>query len=103
MAKDSELHSVPAVLDSVKSRGFTVDVAVLDKATTLRSSTTDSRAGTSARPVIPLRETPAVKAWEGRPAEARSRRGTFAGSDAKRGASKWRRPPLASATSSRRG
>jgi hypothetical protein len=45
-----------------------------------------------ARPVIPLRQTPAVKAGKHKPPECDHGTWTFAGSDAKRGASKWRCP-----------
>lgn len=90
-AKDSELPEVPLLLDAVKSRGFTVDIAVLDRGY-------DSEAiyeqveNRHARPVIPLRETPAVKAGKHKPSTCEHGEWTFAGSDAKRGASKWRCP-----------
>ncbi len=44
------------------------------------------------RPVIPLRQTPAVKAGKDKPPSCDHGTWTFAGSDAKRGASKWRCP-----------
>ena len=44
------------------------------------------------RPVIPLRKTPAVKAGKHKPPTCDHGEWTFAGSDAKRGASKWRCP-----------
>src|SRR5487761_1094605 len=44
------------------------------------------------RPVIVLKETPAVKAGKHRPPTCDHGTWTFAGSDAKRGASKWRCP-----------
>jgi hypothetical protein len=43
-------------------------------------------------PIIPLRETPAVKARKAAPPSCEHGTWTFAGSDAKRGASKWRCP-----------
>ncbi len=44
------------------------------------------------RPVIPLKKTPAVVAGKDRPPSCEHGTWTFAGSDAKRGASKWRCP-----------
>jgi hypothetical protein len=44
------------------------------------------------RPVIALKETPAVKAGQHKPPSCDHGEWTFAGSDAKRGASKWRCP-----------
>ena len=45
-----------------------------------------------ARPVIPLRQTPAVKAGKDKAPSCEHGEWAFAGSDAKRGASKWRCP-----------
>jgi len=45
-----------------------------------------------ARPVIPLRQTPAVKAGKHKPPRCDHGEWTFAGSDPKRGASRWRCP-----------
>ena len=45
-----------------------------------------------ARPIIPLRETPAVKRGENRPPTCEHGEWRFAGSDASRGAAKWRCP-----------
>ena len=42
------------------------------------------------RPVIALKETPAVKAGKHKPPACEHGEWTFAGSDARRGASKWR-------------
>lgn len=55
--------------------------------TTLVSARQDS-----AGPIIPLRETPAVKAGKAGPPTCEHGAWTFARSDAKRGASKWRCP-----------
>jgi len=44
------------------------------------------------RPVIALKETPAVKAGKHKPPACEHGEWTFAGSDARRGASKWRCP-----------
>ena len=52
-------------------------------------------------PVIPLRETPAVKAGKHRPPTCEHGEWTFAGSDAKRQAAKWRCPTGECAPASR--
>ena len=90
-ARDSEIPVVPDLLDSVMERGFAVQVAILDRGY-------DTQAlyalleGRDIRPVIPLRQTPAVKAGKHKPPSCEHGEWTFAGSDAKRGASKWRCP-----------
>ncbi len=90
-AKDSELPEVPLLLDAAKSRGFTVDVCVLDRGydAEIVYEEVESR---HIRPVVPLRKTPAVKAGKHKPPTCDHGEWTFAGSDAKRGASKWRCP-----------
>jgi len=90
-AKDSELPEVPLLLDAVKSRGFTVDVCVMDRGydSEVIYEQVESR---HARPVIPLRQTPAVKAGKDKAPSCEHGEWAFAGSDAKRGASKWRCP-----------
>jgi len=90
-AKDSELPEVPLLLDAAKSRGFTVDVCVLDRGydAEVIYDEVESR---HIRPVIPLRKTPAVKAGKHKPPTCDHGEWTFAGSDARRGASKWRCP-----------
>jgi Transposase DDE domain len=52
-------------------------------------------------PIIPLRETPAVKAGKHRPPVCEHGEWTFAGSDAKRQAAKWRCPTGECAPASR--
>jgi len=90
-AKDSELPEVPLLLDAVKSRGFTFDVVVLDRGYDSESvyAEIESR---HAHPVIPLRQTESVKQGKDKPPACDHGTWTFAGSDAKRGASKWRCP-----------
>jgi len=90
-AKDSELPLVPVLLDVAAGRAFTPAVAVLDRgydAETVYSNVEDR----GIRPVIPLRMTPAVKAGKANPPQCEHGTWTFAGSDAKRGMSKWRCP-----------
>jgi hypothetical protein len=90
-AKDSELPLVPVLLDTVQRRGFSVDVCVMDRGydAEVIYDETESR---HIRPVVPLRQTPAVKAGKDKPPSCDHGTWTFAGSDAKRGASKWRCP-----------
>jgi len=90
-AKDSELPEVPLLLDAAKSRGFTADVCVLDRGydAEVVYEEVESR---RIRPVVPLRKTPAVKAGKHKPPSCDHGEWTFAGSDARRGASKWRCP-----------
>jgi len=59
-AKDSELPEVPLLLDAAKSRGFTVDVCVLDRGydAEVIYDEVESR---HIRPVVPLRKTPASR------------------------------------------
>jgi hypothetical protein len=90
-AKDSELPEVPLLLDAAKSRGFTPDVCVLDRGYDAEIIYTEVEKR-HIRPVIPLRQTPAVKAGKDKPPSCDHGTWTFAGSDAKRGASKWRCP-----------
>lgn len=90
-AKDSELPLVATLLDIVKDRAFVPSVVVLDRGYDAKDIY-DEVEGRHMRPVIPLRETPAVKAGKHKPPECEHGEWTFAGSDAKRGASKWRCP-----------
>lgn len=90
-AKDSEIPMVPTLPDSVMERGVLTQIAVLDRGydTTALYDLLESR---DIRPVIPLRQTPAVKAGQHKPPACEHGTWTFAGSDTKRGASKWRCP-----------
>ena len=90
-AKDSELPEVPLLLDDAERRGFAVEVGVLDKGYDAEAiyALIEKR---GIRPVIPLVRTPAVKAGKHKPPACDHGEWTFAGSDVKRGASKWRCP-----------
>lgn len=90
-AKDPEQAEVPDLLDEVARRGFKVDIAVLDKgydAEVVYSEIENRRI----RPIIPLVKTKIVKESEHKPPTCDHGEWVFAGSDAKRGASKWRCP-----------
>ena len=90
-ANESEQGEVAGLLDMVTGRGFTPGVAVLDKGYDGEPmyETCESR---NIRPVIALKETPAVKAGEHKPPTCDHGEWTFAGADAKRQATKWRCP-----------
>ena len=90
-ARDSELPVVPVLLDRIMGRGWSLAHAVLDKGYDAVSvyETCENR---GIRPIIPLRKTPAVVAGKHKPPACEHGSWTFAGSDTKRGASKWRCP-----------
>jgi hypothetical protein len=90
-AKGNETPFVPGLLDTALARGFVPGVAVLDKGydVTPIYEACETR---DMRPVIPLRQTPDVKAGKHNPPECDHGTWTYAGSDTKRGASKWRCP-----------
>jgi transposase len=90
-ARDAESPLVPSLLDMLTARDFAPTIAILDRGydNTPVYEACESR---GIRPIIPLRETPAVKAGKAAPPSCDHGTWTFAGSDAKRGASKWRCP-----------
>jgi len=90
-AKDSEIPTVPVLLDAANGRGFAPSIAVLDRGYDTQALYTllEER---DIRPVIPVRQTPAVKAGKHLPPSCEHGTWTFAGSDTRRGASKWRCP-----------
>ena len=90
-ANEPEQGEVAGLLDSVMERGFAAQVAVLDKGYDGQPmhDVCESR---GIRPVIALKETPAVKAGQHKPPSCEHGEWTFAGADAKRQATKWRCP-----------
>ena len=90
-ANEPEQGEVGGLLDTLAGRGFTPGVAVLDKGYDGQPMH-DECESRGIRPVIALIETPAVKAGKHKPPACDHGTWTFAGSDAKRGASKWRCP-----------
>jgi hypothetical protein len=90
-AKDAEAPIVPGLLDSIAARGFRPDYAVLDRGYDV-APVYDACTSRDIRPIIPLRETPFVKQGKAAPPKCEHGVWSFAGSDAKRGASKWRCP-----------
>jgi len=90
-ARDAESPLVPSLLDSVADRGFAPSVAILDRGYDV-TPVYEACEARSIHPVIPLRETLAVKAGKAAPPKCEHGSWTFAGSDTKRGAAKWRCP-----------
>src|SRR5579863_628415 len=90
-ANEPEQDEVGGLLDSVLERKFATAVAVLDKGYDGQPMY-DECETRNIRPVIALKETQAVKDGKHRPQTCDHGTWTFAGADAKRGASKWRCP-----------
>jgi hypothetical protein len=90
-AKDAESTFAVPLLESVRECGFRAEVAVMDMGYD-HTPVYDGFEARGCHPIIPLRETPAVKAGKHRPPTCEHGEWTFAGSDAKRQASKWRCP-----------
>ena len=90
-AKDSESSFAIPLLEAVIGRRFRPEVAVLDMGYD-HTAVSVGFEGRGCHPVIALRETPAVKAGRHKPPTCDHGEWTFAGSDAKRQAAKWRCP-----------
>jgi hypothetical protein len=75
----------------VRARGFAVETAAMDKGYDL-TSVYDGCEARDVRPIIPLRQTSGVKLGQHKPPPCEHGEWRFAGSDSKRGASKWRCP-----------
>jgi hypothetical protein len=90
-ARDAESSFAVPLLKSVKARGFRPEITVMDMGYDL-GPVYEGFEERGCHPIIPLRETPAVKAGKHRPPVCEHGEWTFAGSDAKRQAAKWRCP-----------
>jgi IS5 family transposase len=90
-AKDSEAKFALSLLDEVKERGFSVHTAAMDKGYDI-GPIYDGCEERDVRPIIPLKETTAVKRGDHKPPRCKHGVWQFAGADYKRGASKWRCP-----------
>jgi hypothetical protein len=99
-AKDAESTYAVPLLESVRERGFRAEIAVMDMGYDL-GPVYEGFEARGCHPVIPLRETSAVKAGKHRPPTCEHGEWTFAGSDAKRQAAKWRCPTGECAPASR--
>lgn len=90
-AKAHESRFVAGLLDAAKRRGVMAATAAMDKGYDV-GPVYENCAERDCLPIIPLRETGAVKAGKHLPPECKHGTWKFAGSDRKRGASKWRCP-----------
>lgn len=90
-AKDSEAKFALSLLDEVIERGFSVRTAAMDKGYDI-GPIYDGCEERDVRPIIPLKETTAVKRGDHKPPRCKHGVWQFAGADYKRGASKWRCP-----------
>jgi hypothetical protein len=90
-AKSNETTVAMHLLDRAAERGIAVEHAVMDKGYDV-NNVYDGCEARGIRPIIPLRQTGFVVAGKHRPPTCEHGTWTFAGSDAKRGASKWRCP-----------
>jgi hypothetical protein len=90
-AKAHESRFVAGLLDAAKRRGVLAATAAMDKGYDV-GPVYENCAERDCLPIIPLRETGAVKAGKHLPPSCSHGTWKFAGSDRKRGASKWRCP-----------
>lgn len=90
-AKLNESRTVASLLDTVKRRGAMAATAAMDKGYDM-GPVYELCAERDCLPLIPLKQTGAVKRGEHRPPECQHGTWKFAGSDRKRGATKWRCP-----------
>jgi hypothetical protein len=87
----NETPTVAPLLDKLHMLGFNPETCALDAGYD-NATVYDACAERSIAPVIPLRETPAVKRGENKPPTCEHGEWKFAGADHKRKATKWRRP-----------
>ncbi len=90
-ARDAEVPVVPGLLDKLAGYGIRPAVAIADKGYDV-APFYDGCEARGIHPVVPLRETPFVKAGKAAPPKCDHGVWIFAGSDAKRGAAKYRCP-----------
>ena len=90
-AGSHESNYVAPLLDSARDRGFAAETTALDMGYDNERVYGESEDRDS-RPIIPLRETPAVKRGDHRPPECEHGEWRFAGADPRRQAAKWRCP-----------
>jgi hypothetical protein len=90
-AAANESPFAPSLIDESRRRGALADTAAMDRGYD-SGPLHEACAERDCLPVVPLRETGAVKAGKHLPPLCDHGEWTFAGSDRKRGASKWRCP-----------
>jgi hypothetical protein len=92
-ARDAEVPVVPSLLDKIADYGIAPAVCIADKGYDA-AAFYEACEARNIRPVAPLRETPYVKVGKAAPPSCEHGVWTFAGSDAKRGAAKYRCRPV---------
>lgn len=90
-AKANETRFAVGLIDAAQGRGCMAATAAMDKGYDQRT-VYDQCMERDCLPLIPLRQTPDVKRGDDAPPSCSHGDWTFAGSDRKRGASKWRCP-----------
>jgi transposase, IS5 family len=90
-AKANEVPTVAPLLDKLHTLGINPETCALDKGYD-NARVYGECATRDIAPVIPLRQTPDVKAGKHAPPSCEHGEWTFAGADRKRGATKWRCP-----------
>ena len=90
-AKANETRFAAGLIDTAQRRGCMAATAAMDKGYDQRP-VYDQCMERDCLPLIPLRQTPDVKRGDHEPPTCSHGEWTFAGSDRKRGASKWRCP-----------
>lgn len=90
-ARANESQFAVPLIDAVRAQGFAAETCALDKGYDIES-VYEELEGRDCRPIMPLRETPAVKAGNHKPPTCDHGEWRFAGSDYTRKASKWRCP-----------
>lgn len=90
-ARDHEARFAAWLIDAAHARGCMAATAVMDKGYDTGPIHRDC-AERDCLPVIPLKQTPGVRRGDHLPPKCEHGRWKFAGSDRKRGASKWRCP-----------
>jgi hypothetical protein len=90
-AGSHESNYVAPLLDSARSRGFAAETTALDMGydTEAIHAACEDR---DCRPIIPLKQTPAVKSGKAGPLTCEHGGWRFAGADTRRGEAKWRCP-----------
>jgi hypothetical protein len=92
-ARDAEVPVVPALLDSLRANGFSPTTCAMDKGYDA-STIYDQCEARGIRPIVPLRQTGRVVRGEHKAPTCEHGVWVFAGSDAKRGAAKYRCPSV---------
>jgi IS5 family transposase len=90
-AKDAEATAALPLLDATLARGFAVETCAMDKGYD-NGPIHDGCEDRDVRPIIPLRQTTAVKRGDNKPPTCEHGDWPFAGADYQRKATKWRCP-----------